>query len=171
MLWMSLLYGTLVIYGTLFPLSEWTPPLLGWSNPITHSWPDRASRADIIINVLAYIPLGLFLALWLRPRLGLVVAVILASLFGSGLSFTLEVLQSALPSRVPTLLDWVTNSGGTILGALIATAFDPRLPVGRVLLKSRNEWFDPGTLINLALVILGLWALTQTAPFVPSFDW
>ncbi len=171
MLWMSLLYGALVIYGTLFPLSEWTPPLLGWSNPITQSWPDRASRADIIINVLAYIPLGLFLALWLRPRLGLVVAVLFASLFGCGLSFVLEVLQSALPSRVPSLLDWVTNAAGTVLGALIATAFDPKFPVGRMLLKWRHEWFDTGTLINLALVILGLWAMTQTAPFVPSLDW
>jgi glycopeptide antibiotics resistance protein len=171
MLWMSLLYGALVIYGTLFPLSEWSPPLLVWSNPITQPWPDRASRADIIINVLAYIPLGLFLALWLRPRLGLAGAILAASLFGCGLSFTLEVLQSALPSRVPSLLDWVTNASGTALGALIATAVDPRLPVGRILLKWRQEWFDAGRLINLALVILGLWALTQTAPFVPSLDW
>jgi glycopeptide antibiotics resistance protein len=171
MLWMSLLYGALLIYGTLFPLSEWTSPLMGWSNPITQNWPDRASRADMIINVLAYMPLGLFLTLWLRLRLGLVAAMLITSLFGCGLSFTLEVLQSALPSRVPSLLDWVTNASGTVLGALIATAFDPRLSVGRVLLKWRHEWFDTGTLINLALVILGLWALTQAAPFVPSLDW
>jgi VanZ family protein len=171
MLWMGLLYGALLIYGTLFPLSEWTSPLLGWSNPITQSWPDRASRADIIINVLAYVPLGLFFTLWLRPKLGLFVSALLVILFGCGLSYTLEVLQSALPSRVPSLLDWVTNTSGTIMGALIATAFDVRLPTGRVMLKWRHEWFDTGTLINLALVILGLWALTQAAPFVPSLDW
>lgn len=171
MLWMSLLYGSLVIYGTLFPLTEWVSPLSGWSNPITQPWPDRASRADIIINVLAYVPLGLFMTLWLRPRLGLVMAVLVASLFNCGLSFTLEVLQSALPSRVPSLLDWVTNSLGAVAGALIASAFDPHLAVGRTLLKWRHEWFDGGRLINLTLVILGVWALTQTAPFVPSFDW
>lgn len=171
MQWMSLLYCMLVIYGTLFPLSEWTLPLLGWSNPITQAWPDRASRADIIINVLAYMPLGLFMSMWLRPRLGLPGAALLAILFGCGLSFTLEILQSALPSRVPSLLDWVTNTSGMVLGALITMAFDPRLPVGRILLKWRQEWFDSGSLINLALIILGLWALTQAAPFVPSLDW
>ncbi len=171
MFWMSLLYGALVIYGTLFPISEWTPPPLGWANPSTLNWPARASRADIILNVLAYMPLGLFITLWLRARLGLVVAAALATLAGCGLSFTLEVLQSALPSRVPSLLDWMTNSGGTMLGALIAAVINPRLPVGRVLLALRQDWFERGNLVNLALAILGMWALTQTAPFVPSFDW
>jgi len=171
MFWMSLLYGTLVIYGTLFPISEWTPPPLGWTNPSTLNWPTSASRADIILNVLAYMPLGLFVTLWLRVRLGLAAAAAVAALLGSGLSFTLEILQSALPSRVPSLLDWVTNSGGTVLGALIAAVFNPRLPVGRMLLTLRQEWFERGNLVNLALAILGMWALTQTAPFVPSFDW
>ncbi len=171
MLWMSLLYGALVIYGTLFPLSEWTTPLSGWSNPITQPWPDRASRADIIINVLAYVPLGLFGVLWLRQKTGLVVAMLVVSLLGCSLSYTLEVLQSALPSRVPALLDWVTNAAGTLMGALAATLFDPHLAVGRQLRNWRDTWFDPGRLVNLALVILALWALTQTAPFVPSLDW
>lgn len=166
-----MVYSALVIYGTLFPLAEWSPPILGWSNPITQSWPERASRADVMINVLAYVPLGLFLALWLRIRVGMVAAVVLVSLFGCGLSFALEVLQSALPSRVPSPLDWAANSAGTLLGAAFAAAFDPRLPSGRVLLNLRRDWFAPGALVNLALIILGLWALTQAAPFVPSFDW
>ena len=124
-----------------------------------------------MINVLAYVPLGLFLALWLRIRVGMIKAVVLVSLFGCGLSFALEVLQSALPSRVPSPLDWAANSAGTLLGAGFAAAFDPRLPTGRVLLNLRRDWFAPGALVNLALIILGLWALTQAAPFVPSFDW
>lgn len=171
MLWMALAYGALVAYGTIFPLSEWTPPLLGWSNPITLPWPAHASRADIMVNLLAYIPLGLFISLWLRPRLGIVAAVLLASLAGSGLSFALEVMQSALPSRVPSRLDWAANSAGALGGALFAALFDPRLPTGRLLLNARRDWFAPGALANLALIILGLWALTQAGPFVPSLDW
>jgi VanZ family protein len=171
MLWMAVVYGALVIYGTLFPLAEWDPPIFGWSNPITLAWPAQASRADLMINMLAYVPLGLFFTLWLRPRVGLVAALVLASLFGCGLSFALEVLQSALPSRVPSRLDWAANSAGAILGAGFAAAFDPRLPTGSVLLHLRRDWFASGALTNLALVILGLWAMTQAAPFVPSLDW
>lgn len=171
MLWMAIAYAALVAYGTLFPLSEWTTPTLGWSNPITLPWPAHASRADIMVNLLAYVPLGLFIALGVRARIGMVAAVLLAALFGCGLSFTLEVLQSALPSRVPSSLDWAANSAGTLGGALFAALFDPRLPTGRLLLNLRHEWFAPGALANLALTILGLWALTQAGPFVPSLDW
>lgn len=171
MFWITLGYSALVIYGTLFPLTEWTPPLFGWSNPITMPWPEQMLRADILINVLAYLPVGLFMTQWLRPRRGIVTAMMVASAFGCGLSFALEMMQSALPSRVPSPLDWATNSAGTLLGAALATAFDPRLLVGRVILNLRRNWFAAGTLANLALVILGLWALTQGAPFVPSLDW
>src|SRR5512143_3872457 len=118
--WPALAYCLLVIYGTLFPIDEWRSPVWGWTNPIMAGWPHSASRADIIVNLLAYVPLSLFVTLWLRARLGLVAAILLSCMFGSGLSFSLEVLQSALPSRVPSLLDWVTNSAGAALGAMLA---------------------------------------------------
>ena len=171
MLWLAIVYGALVTYGTLFPLSEWAPPLQGWSNPITLPWPAHASRADIMVNLLAYVPLGLFITLGVRARFGMVAAVLLAALLGSGLSYMLELLQSALPSRVPSSLDWAANSAGTLGGALFAALFDPRLPTGRLILNLRHEWFAPGALANLALTLLGLWALTQAGPFVPSLDW
>jgi VanZ family protein len=171
MFWMAALYCTLVMYGTLFPIDEWQAPIFGWTNPITQPWPDQASRADVTINLLAYVPLGLFMVLWLRHRLGLIAAVVVASLFGCGLSFTLELLQSALPSRVPSRLDWAANTAGTLFGTVFAIAFDPRIPTSQRLQELRRDWFAPGALVNLALTILGLWALTQAAPFVPSFDW
>ncbi len=171
MLWLALAYGMLVIYGTLFPLGEWTPPAGDWFNPITAAWPESAPRADLFVNLLAYVPLGLFLALWLRPRIGTIAAIVVACVAGSTLSFALETLQSALPSRVPSPLDWVANSAGSAGGALLAGVLDPRFAPGRRLLHWRQSWFAPGTLANLALVVAALWALTHAAPFVPSLDW
>ena len=171
MFWMTLVYATLVIYGTLFPLTEWTPPPLGWSNPIMMPWPQQIWRADILINILAYLPVGLFVTLWLRPKLGMVAAIFMASAFGCGLSFVLEMIQSALPSRVPSPLDLAANSVGTLLGIAMATALDSRMFAGRWILSLRRDWFASGALANLGLIILGLWALTQTVPFVPSLDW
>lgn len=171
MLWLAIAYGTLVVYGTLFPLNEWTPPLWGWINPITAPWPQSASRADLLVNLLAYIPLGLFMALALRPRMGTLMAIVITVSFGTALSFALETLQSALPSRVPSPLDWVINTAGTVMGALVPAMFAPHFAAGRTFLQWRQAWFTRGTLSNLALIIVLLWALTQAAPFVPSLDW
>lgn len=171
MLWLTLGYAALIIYGTLFPLDEWQTPLLGWMNPITLAMPAQVSRADLAVNLLAYVPLTLFLGLWLRHRVGLIAAVAVASLLGSGLSLILEILQSALPSRVPSHLDWLANSLGAATGALLALLFDPRAPFSQPMLARRDHWFMPGALANLALIILGMWALTQLPPFVPSLDW
>ncbi|HMM47208.1 MAG TPA: VanZ family protein [Thiobacillaceae bacterium] len=169
-LWLAVLYGALIVYGTLFPLWEWTFPPLEWANPITAPWPRSPSRTDLLVNVLAYAPLGLLTALWLRLRTNLLIAVVLAVSLGSALSFALETLQSALPSRVPSPLDWIANTAGAAMGAFVATALDPRSAAGRSLRQLREAWFIDGALANLALTILALWAFTQIAPFVPSLD-
>lgn len=171
MLWLALGYAALVVYGTLFPLAEWVSPASGWINPITAGWPPSVSRADLLVNLLAYVPLGLFLALWLRPRAGALPSLVLAMLGGTALSLVLEILQSALPSRVPSPVDWLANSAGTLAGALAAALLDPHLSPGRRLRQWRQAWFTEGTLGNLALVILLFWTMTQAAPFVPSLDW
>lgn len=169
--WLTLVYAALVVYGTLFPLDAWQTPAGGWSNPITLSLPDQVSRADLIVNLAAYMPLGLFMALWLRARTGWLTALVVTALIGSGLSLTLEILQSALPGRVTSRLDWLANSAGMLAGALLALVADPRVPFGRPLLNWRHAGFVPGALGNLVLIVVAMWALTQAAPFVPSLDW
>lgn len=171
MVWLALTYGALVVYGTLFPLDEWAPPVAGWTNPITAAWPRAVPRADLVVNLLAYMPLGLFMALALRAHMRTVPALLITAIAGCLLSFTLETLQSALPSRVTSPVDWLANTAGTLGGALFATVLDPRLAPGRTLAAWRRTWFAEGTLATLALVIIGMWVLTQVAPFVPSFDW
>lgn len=168
--WLAIAYAALVVYGTLFPIGEWAAPPGGWTNPITAPWPQSASRADLLVNVLAYIPLGLFVASSLRRRARAVPACVLALTLGSGLSFSLETLQSALPSRVPSPLDWIANTAGTAIGALIAAMLDPRLAAGRRIRAARHASFESGILPNLALAVVALWTFTQIAPFVPSPD-
>ncbi|HQS98817.1 MAG: hypothetical protein B7Y26_01740 [Hydrogenophilales bacterium 16-64-46] len=169
--WLAIGYAALIIYGTLFPLDEWRFPPAGWINPITLGLPAHVPRADLVVNLLAYMPLGLFLTLWLRHRLGWVLAMTVACAIGVGMSLALEILQSALPSRVPSRLDWLSNSAGTVAGALFGLAFNPRLPVGHRFATWRETWFVAGALGNLALIVLAFWTMTQLVPFVPSFDW
>lgn len=87
-------------------------------NPFCLVCGDRGG-ADAILNVLLFLPLGLAVTRvwgWL-PALGLAVA----------FSGTVEVLQASTPGRFPTIGDIVWNTGGAVLGAVVAH-LQARLP-------------------------------------------
>lgn len=72
-------------------------------------------------NLAVFVPLGTTLALALagmprRRRL------LLATLAGGALSLAIELAQTAIPSRVPGVNDWLLNTAGTGLGALVGCA-------------------------------------------------
>ena len=166
--WLGFFYVLLIVYGSLFPLTGWQAPP-SWSNPIMSPWPAHDSRADILVNLLAYLPLGLLLSLIWR-RAGKTTGLLFAVAAGFALSFCMEFLQEALPSRVSSAQDVVNNTLGTVAGALLALGLSPGSFTGRRLLAWRESRFAPGTLPNLALVVLLLWAATELAPFAPSLD-
>lgn len=80
---------------------------------------------NILGNVVVFMPLGtaaVFALQWRdtppRPRYKSLLGAIL---IGAGLSVCIELTQSLLPSRVSTFNDWLLNTGGTLIGALIGT--------------------------------------------------
>lgn len=85
-----------------------------------YKW-NLSSVQDIITNVLGFIPFGFFFSALLlkNTRLKrLSVYLIIVSL-GTGLSFTIEIIQAYLPTRDSSLTDVVMNSAGTLLGVVI----------------------------------------------------
>jgi VanZ family protein len=117
----------LILYGSLFP---WTyrPAPAGVSpfSVVLHSWPaviPTSLYPDIFVNVLLYVPIGLFGFLaceragWWRLRW--VGPLLLAFL----LSALVELLQVYDVSRDPSLLDVVTNTIGGALGIGIGYLF------------------------------------------------
>lgn len=166
--WLGFFYVLLIIYGSLFPLTGWQAPP-SWSNPITSPWPTEGSRADILVNLLAYLPLGLLLSL-IGRRTGMLTGLLLALAAGFALSFFMEFLQEAMPSRVSSVQDIFNNTLGTLAGALLALGLSPGSFTGRRLLNWREQRFAPGTLPNLALVVLLLWAAAELFPYAPSLD-
>jgi VanZ family protein len=162
-------YTALLVYGSLFPFSGWAFPHTPLFSFLS-IWPATLERSDIILNVLVYAPLGLFIVSCLIGTMRFAPALLLASLAGTSLSFIIENIQQFLPRRVESTSDLVMNMAGTILGGMIATFFSRETVSGAKLVAHRRLWFRTGTLPNIGLITLGLWALTQTTPLVPALD-
>jgi len=162
-------YALLIVYGSLYPFSGWLPAE-GMFDFLTAPWPRYIIRSDLIINFLAYLPLGLLAARALRYRLRLGAAVIAATVLCLLLSLAMESLQALLPERVSSLLDLLLNGLGGLGGALLAgLAVNLPGPLRR-LAALRHEWFLPGRAMDLGLAAIGLWALSQLSPLLLSLD-
>jgi VanZ family protein len=72
---------------------------------------------DLILNVLAFVPLGLILYPYFLLVRGSRRPLLMSYVTGAGLSLMIEVLQSFLPMRYSGWTDVITNSAGTALGA------------------------------------------------------
>jgi VanZ family protein len=169
MLRLALLFVAFIIYGSLFPFTDWRTPdseLFAF----LFAWPHAVERADIVQNVLAYAPLGLFIVLWRKRVRSLAPPVVVALVCGGLLSLLMEALQQYEPSRTSSLADLAMNLLGTFAGALLGAALDPGAPSTRRLHGVRDSWIVAGTLPNLGLAAIALWFLSQTSPLVPTFD-
>ncbi len=161
---LALVYTALIVYASLFPFSNWRDQgIVPWAflgAPFPRYW----TGFDLISNVLGYLPLGLLLALIVlrggrgsrRSR-----ALLLGTALGALLSLLLESIQSYLPARVPSNLDFALNVLGSFLGAAFACALDRQGATARWS-KLRDRWFVPEP--QGGLVLLALWPLSLLFP-------
>ena len=154
-----LAYTVIVIYASFTPWVGWRDLGVGAFAYLTAPWPTRLTRFDVIINVLGYLPFGLLVVLAVYPRRRGLSAILIATLAGTLLSGSVEAIQTFLPRRVSSNVDLVTNICGAVIGAVIgAWRAESLIDRGR-LLQLRYAWFVRDSAI--ALVLLGLWPLTQ----------
>jgi hypothetical protein len=106
-------------------------------------------------------PLGFLLALGFLRRgnphfapASNVAAVVVATASSAALSFCMESLQSYLPSRVPSNVDFALNTLGALGGALIAAALEMAGAIDHWS-RLRGRWFVDDA--RGALVLLALW--------------
>jgi VanZ family protein len=157
---LALAYLVLVLYASLYPFSGWRwPPGQTAATLALLPWTSWHYEFDIWSNVLGYLPLGLLIALAaLRVGWRLAAALGAAVLLPGLLSYSCEVLQQFVPARVPAMEDFITNTAGAGLGALLAWLANALGLVGRWAVM-RKRWFafdGAGALALLALWPLGL---------------
>lgn len=167
---LAAMYVALVVYGSLYPFSGWSAAPGGLLDFVAVPERRQFHGGDVLVNVLAYVPLGLLLVRALGRRLAPSWSLVLASLCGAALSFCVEFTQQFLPSRDASTVDLLTNSTGALVGAVLGTVLRIEAGPMAALRRWRRHWFRPGRLADLGLLAIALWALSQLSPFVPSID-
>jgi VanZ family protein len=160
---LAVAYLLLVAYASLYGVGGWQWPAVQTPlNLIALPWPKHHSAFDDWSNLIGYAPLGALLfaavarnegATWKALAAGVAVPALL--------SYALEVAQSFVPGRVPSLRDWTLNAAGALAGTLVAAAaragglFDRWQRV-------RERWFrrDSGP----AIALLVLWPVGLLFP-------
>ncbi len=165
----TLCYAALIVYGSLYPLSGWRVPAASIFSFLTDPIPEHLHRADLLTNLLAYMPLGALIIWTIKPKRN-VPAVIVTATMGGLLSLTMESIQMFLPNRTSSNVDLLTNVAGTVLGATLGCVLQPRSAFRLRLKAVRNRWFSGDPRADVALAAVLLWASSQLSPFVPSMD-
>jgi VanZ family protein len=157
-----LVYLLLLVYGSLSPWSNWRSLGVGPFAFLFAPWPAYVTAFDVTLNVLAYVPFGLLLALAMHPQLRGPTSVMMAVAVAAATSVLLESAQSYLPARIASNVDVLANSAGAALGALAGAALAPMLIDGRRLAQARGRWLRPHA--TVLLLLAALWPLAQTHP-------
>lgn len=160
--YLALAWCGLVIYGSLHPFSGWRDTGVSPIAFLEGGWPRYWTMFDLLTNIAVYLPLGFFLTLSLHNLPGRFTAMLLAVLLGGSLSFSLETIQTWLPSRVPSNVDLACNTLGTLLGALWSHRLGPRIFARLNALE--QQLIAPIPHAELGLTLLGLWQVIQLTP-------
>lgn len=137
----SLSYALLILYVSLNPFD------FHFDNGIaTLAWLDAPlprfiTLFDVSVNILAYIPLGFLLVFACYPRWQNFVALGIALGLSAVLALSVESLQTWLPTRIPSQMDWWANVLGALLGGLLAIPLGPQWLSGSVVRRRFDQWF------------------------------
>lgn len=165
---LAALYALSIAYASLQPFGGWLEPEPGTPFFLFAQWPARWLRYDILLNVIAYVPLGFFAAL-LPRRMVPARRMAIGVLAGFALSFAMETLQMFLPRRDASAVDLLSNITGALIGGALGGALTRADGVKSALSAARSRLFLGGHLGDLGIALLVLWLAAQVNPGIPLF--
>jgi VanZ family protein len=146
-------------YGSLYPFQFWANPNpAGALRALLSTWSNWTNLADVIANVLLYLPLGFFISRALHRWRGPVCVAFTAAL-GFTFSVTMESLQFYVIGRDSAMSDVYSDVIGITLGG-VAGYLSRRF--GRTNLLNSGDPFPKLLLVS--------WWLSRLYPFVPVID-
>lgn len=156
-----------IVYASLSPFSGWREQGLSFVDVLRAPLGLTYTPFDMVLNVLAYIPLGLLASVALRKRLGVFPSLLIGWFVGILLSVSMEYLQMYLPTRVSSNVDVLSNSLGTLIGALFAVSITSWTWLFSGLEHWRSHVFQHGKEMDYGLALLVLWMFGQINPSLP----
>lgn len=159
-------YALLIIYASLSPFSGWRDQGFTFIDVLTAPVSLAYNASDAWINVLAYIPFGVLVALTLLPSIRARWSVPLTLLAGVALSAAMEYLQTYLPMRTSSSLDILSNAVGTLAGALLAVRIAPTSWFAAIS-NWRHARIRRGAGADFGLALVALWMFVQVNPSLP----
>ena len=157
-----LAYTFLILYASLYPFSGWRRTGAGPLTYLTESFPHYWTVFDVSIDIVGYIPFGMLLVLACYPWLSRRWASLLCMLLGTLTTGSMEAIQTYLPSRVASILDFATNCLGLLIGIVLGCILTPLLLEKDLLKRIRQRWFISD--VSRALILIGLWPFAQIYP-------
>ncbi len=161
-------YVALIVYASLYPFAGWRDQGIPFWEFLWSPWPKYWTGFDLAANAGGYVPLGFLLALSFMRRgrpdfapTSRAAALGVSAMTAGLLSLAMEALQTYLPSRVPSNLDFGLNLAGALLGALIAGGLEFAGAIDHWS-RFRVRWFVDEA--RGALVLLALWPVALLFP-------
>ena len=163
-------------YGSLIPFD--LRPL-----PLRDSWvyfqaalarrPRRVSRSDVIANALLFVPFGFAL---LGSRLAgrsrawptVFLTIVLTLIAGASVSVTVEFLQTFAPRRVPSLLDIIAQTAGSIVGVVLWLVAGGGLSAW--IQETARTHAREDRFVRLLTAVVVAWVFVNLAPFDVTVD-
>jgi len=156
----------IIVYGSLYPWDFHSTQLA--ASPLwvlIHSWPrvvDQPLILDFGINVLLYMPVGVFGFLALRQSVRTAFAATATVLIGLTLSGSIEMIQLFDDARDCTASDVVCNVSGTVLGVALGSLYQQWLK--RQLARTETAKFLHPT---GGVLLFYTWLAYQAFPLFP----
>ncbi len=153
-------YLCALAYGSLYPWTGWRSAGGSGVAFLFEPWSRYWTWFDVLTNVAMYLPVGALAYAVLRRRSRGPLPAALAILGGVAFSLAVESAQKYMPGRVPSRLDWLANSAGTLLGVLLVAGFARLFPKApRWPLRSTRE-VDGA----VGLALISAWLAIQMHP-------
>lgn len=160
-------YALFIVYASLSPFVGWREQGLNFAEVLGAPLLLTFTAFDAIINLLSYLPLGFLVGIALRARLGALPSMIASLCLAILLSASMEYLQMYLPARISSNMDLLANSGGALLGTLLAMSVTSWSWFFNRLTRWRNNFFNQGKEMDFGLALLALWMFGQINPSLP----
>ena len=159
-------YVLMIAYASLSPFAGWRIAVPTFVEVLASPLSQAYTAFDAAANWLAYLPLGMLLALNLSTRFKAVHSVLLATLLALLLSMAMEYLQMYLPMRAAASVDVLTNGVGALSGAVLAVWIAPQAWFARAT-QRRIDLFQRGDGVDYGLALVMLWMFAQINPSLP----